>query len=409
MTRDNMISLRVFIPGQIIDSYIYAGHLFGIFADGTLRVLPLENLLENLQDDWTNLLRFAVIRNDWLLNEQALAYYDLPCQLTPLIETWESNRDIPIVIPNQNWNVICELSSMPVYDIHGYARRIFWTNRDGVFEKDLDNVFYSDNEPSNKAEKIFDARTIFITAKSGELMLSADDEGLFHATLWTEDGKTYVEQKQYASKSLRTGWSQFDLLNYETNSTFTYYVNQIIREEKRPFHYSEMDEMPEKRHIEQIGVSMKQPEEMNLPESLSLDHVAYCFNSKSSTFWFMESGEFYRVNFRKDPNKPINLSSNAYKILGFPIKDELPYSACLFAYGTVIEFFDKVVLVRNNQISMLEEKPAISVRTFPTSRRYKRLICITREDGIALHSIFPSDKEISEMRKKIRNRSKFDF
>ena len=406
-----MIPIRIFLPLDVLDTYIYAGYIFSVFKDGTLRTIPILNIYNKLarkHPEFKSIFQLALLRNDWLTNSQASTFYHLNGGLEEIKSAWNRCAQKKLKVSSNffdEWKVLWEIPFMPIHDIRIYAMRIYLAHRHGVDEGYLNFDKKAILQSVNGLENIFDARTIFISARSGELMFSADNEGLFHGTLWNEGQKTKVTEKPHASKSLRTGWSGFDILNYDSHSHFSYLKNTTEKAETRTFRYSQQDEYPEKRRIIQIGTLVYDMKDMVYQESYDPSEISYSYNSRNTCFFILKDGRVSTRNFIKSQKIAARLSSREYS---WPIFIEMnkdvkidsrPYSAVIFPSGSVIELFNKVLLSHNKKITVLEKKPVISVRTFPTSIRFRRLICISREDGIVLHSVFPSDKEINLIKK----------
>jgi len=401
-----MNHLRIFIPAEVLDSYVYFGYLFSVFKDGTLRVLSLDKVYETListHSFFEGILKLAILRNDWLYNPQAVAFLTIKKFRKALEKEWRDSalNEFTLELDKKiDWQVLCEVPSMPIYDIRLYATRIYLAHRDGVREGRLS---FNNHEPhlENPLAKIFDARTVGISAKSGSLMFSADTEGLYCGSLWNEAGKTKVLSRVYAKKSLRTGWSNFDVVNYESQSYFSYLENEIERRKgRRPFLYSEIDEQPEKIEIVRIAAMTYSMDEVLKKVPFKSGDVQYCFNSKMACFFFLKDGRFVRVNFARELHHGARLRSKIHdlSLSARELISSNPCSAVTFPLGCVIEYFDRVLLFHDNRVITLEDGPAISVRTFPTSRRFRRQICITKEDGIALHAVFPTEDEISRVK-----------
>jgi len=398
-----MNHLRIFIPAGALDAYVYSGYLFAIFNDGTLRVLSLQKIYESLASQharFEGTLYLAILRNDWQDNSQALVYGAIGKFRRAFEKEWQDAALNGFTIEldkDRDWQILSEVPSMPIYDIRLYANRVYLAHRDGIREGRL-SFYHNEVRLENSLVKIFDARTVNISARSGNLMISADQEGLYYGSLWNERKTTKISSRSYAQKSLRTGWSGFDVVNYERQGHFSYLENEIAgRKDKRPFRYSEIDESPEKIEIVRMAAKTYSMNEVLEKVPFQSGDVQYCFNSTTACFFFLKDGRFVRVNFAKERRDNVRLRSKIHPL--FSAAEEIishkPSSAVAFPLGCVVEYFDKVLLFHDDGVEILEDSPVIAARTFPTSRRFRRQICITREDGIALHAVFPAEDEIS--------------
>lgn len=64
-----------------------------------------------------------------------------------------------------------------------------------------------------------------------------------------------------------------------------------------------------------------------------------------------------------------------------------PVSASILPNGCVIEYFDNVALYQNNNSSIIETTPSITVRSFVNSYRYKNIVAATKENECTFHSV----------------------
>jgi hypothetical protein len=259
--------------------------------------------LVSIHPHFEGILRLAILRNDWLDNSQAGAFLNVRRFRKVLEKAWNDfalNGFTMELNKDNNWQVLCEVPSMPIYDIRLYATRVYLAHRDGVREGRL---FFNDHELrlESPLTRIFDARTVSISARSGSLMFSADNEGLYCGSLWNEEKTTKVASRSYAKKSLRTGWSSFDVINYERQSYFSYLENEIARrKERRPFGYSEIDEYPEKIEIVRIAKKIHSMDEVLKKVPFKSSDVQYCFNSTTTCFFFLKDGHFVHINFARE-------------------------------------------------------------------------------------------------------------
>src|SRR5690606_38574122 len=122
-----------------------------------------------------------------------------------------------------DFEIISEVPSMPVLDMRLYAMRMYLGCKEGLYEINLNPQDNYHLKPS-KPELRFDAKITHLNAKSGEVIISANSEGLFHGSFLNEKNKLEVIPKPVAKKSIRTGWSSYDVINYEEHNNFEYFV-----------------------------------------------------------------------------------------------------------------------------------------------------------------------------------------
>jgi len=193
---------------------------------------------------------------------------------------------------------------------------------------------------------------------------------------------------------------------------FQYYVNRTEKIEDK-LNYSKFDENSERRRITDFGSSKFDLSELLAYSRIEKQQINYCFNSSTSGFFFMKDGSFININLNKPKDKQLYFVS---KNKSLPILKNgnanflKPLSTSIVPEGCVVEYFDKVVLYQNSKAKIIEKSPSINVRTYPSSKRYRNLISVTKEKEITIHSIFPfKEDEFSLTIEDFENNKVFDF
>ncbi len=395
-----MKTIRFSISAKAIDSYIYGGHLFLILKDGRIAYTELSKVIRKLVDDYPdfeNLIRLSFQRNDYLSNRQGLMILGVGELKNVLMKLWEratNEIDFLIDFDLDDFEVISEVPSMPVLDMRLYAMRMYLGCKEGLYEINLnpqDNYHIKPSRP----ELRFDAKITHLNAKSGEVVISANSEGLFHGSFINEKNKLDVISIPVAKKSIRTGWSSYDVINYEENNSFEYLVNETTKIDNKP-NYSRFDEQSERRRITEFGKSKYDMAQLMEHSSLKAEDVSYCFNSSTSSFFFTKDGQFININLNKENKQELYFTSRNHLLPNLERTKNLltrPISSSIVPKGCVIEYFDKVVLYHNGKARIIESSPSINVRTYPSSIRYRNLISITKDEEVTIHSIFPFDEK----------------
>ena len=394
-----MKTIKFSIKVKAIDSYIYGGHLFLILKDGKIVYTEISKVIRKLvynYPNFENLIRLSFQRNDYLSNRQGLMILGVGELKNLLTKLWErASNEIQFVIEFdlEDYKVISEVPSMPVLDIRLYAMRMYLGCKEGLYEMNLnpeDNYHINPSKP----EKRFDAKVTHLNAKSGEVVISSNSEGLYHGSFLNAKNKLNVNKKPVAKKSIRTGWSSYDVINYEEQNNFEYFVNETAGIEEKPA-YSKFDEHTERRRITEFGKSKYGMSKLLEHSEIKLDDISYCFNSSSSGFFFTKDGRFVNINLNKDNIKDLYFTSRTHLLpnLDNSVKQlKRPVSTSIVPKGCVVEYFDKVVLYQNSKAKIIETNPSINVRTYPSSIRYRNLISVNRDDEVSIHSIYPFDE-----------------
>lgn len=390
-----MRTLRFSINVKAIDCYIYGGYLFLALEDGKFGYVPMSRIMHQLKGkypEFQSLLRMAFERNDFFSNETGKTYLGIKEVMLTLIKLWEfASESIEFCLDfediENDFYLIDIVHSFPILDIKMYAMTLFVGCKDGLFESrlNLGNDNYS-IEPA-KFRKKFDAKIVGLNAYCGSIVVSTGNDGMFFGPFDLNTGVN-MDEKPVDAVSYRTSWSSTDIVNYKSSSDFDYLVNKVEKFEDKP-NFSKFDERSERKRI--VKLCEKKYDMNNLFQAgqLVLDDVIYAFNSSSSSFVLTKKG-FYNMNFVKTGDD-IHLSSKVNELSLFDKKRkfEKPISASVIPAGCVIEFFDKVVVVRGNKVLDIESEPVYSVRSYMASFRYRNLVSITKQNSVSIHSLDP--------------------
>lgn len=395
-----MKTIKFSIKVNAIESYIYGGHLFIILKDGRIAFTELSKVIRRLVDkykDFENLIRLSFQRNDYLTNPQGLMILGIGEFKNILHKLWEratNEIDFTIDFNCEDFEFISEVPSMPVLDMRLYAMRMYLGCKEGLYEVNLNPEDAYHLSPG-KPERRFDAKVTHLNAKSGEVIISANSEGLYHGSFLNKSNKLKVGSKPVAKKSIRTGWSNYDIINYEEQNNFEYFLNETASIDNKPS-YSKFDEQSERKKITEFGKSRFGMEKLMENTNIKIADISYCFNSSNSGFFFTRDGQFININLNKKKKEELYFTSRNHILpnLGTP-KNILtrPISSSIVPKGCVVEYYDKVVLYHNGKAIIIENSPSINVRTYPNSIRYRNIITITKDDEILIHSIYPFEEK----------------
>jgi hypothetical protein len=393
-----MKTLRLTLRVKALDAYLYSGYLLVVLKDGTFRAVHLEELhsiLVKRHPEHSGIFRTAFLRNDWLTNPQADALLSSANQSKAFRRDWERAASLDIDIEDLPWSVVCEIPDVHLQDFRLYWMRAYLATRSGTYEA-LMQYDAKAMQPKVQApfQRVIDAKTLYLTARAGEVVMSAGSDGLFHGVIMDPSQPILFQNHCSIASSIRTGWSGFDVINYETQSTFTYLRNEVETVKSRRHHFSPDDESSEKKTISSFASEQISMEQFLYRLDLSTENVRLSFNNLERCFFILNDNKCVAAYVDRSGNSP-HLKRRLQTIATIrgvrSLKDlGRPYSAIGSELGTVIEFFDRVVLVHGGRAQLLESLPAISVRTFPTSRRFRRIVLITQEDSVVIHSVPPT-------------------
>lgn len=395
----NPIKLRIKYDAQ--DGYLYGGRLFLICNDGAIKSVPLWKVISsNLNSSTTqfHLFELAFNRNNWLNNNQAKTILGIEGLRNQLKKEWDkfSKIEFHFTINEEDLTLLSKVKRMPVFDFKLYGMRMFLGDRTGLYEAGVSINGDSDVRMNESLERVLDSRTTGITGKSGSLMISSNSDGLFHGRFNQIDKRVKIYKKPVKPVSLRTGWTGYDVINYETQRDFNYLKNDYAKDEKRRYLYSSGDEGSKKIRINKIAEETIPMDELFSNIEIDLNDIIYSFNSTKSCFFFLKDGRFVNSYWNKyyGQNKNIKLRSVLHDLPknNGSKKINKPISSHIVPNGCVIEFIDKVILIHDKKKIILEDSGVTSIRTFPASIRYRNLISIFDGEGISIHSIPPFEE-----------------
>jgi len=415
-----MKPIKLNIQPSFLDGYIYLGMLFLISHNGEICSISMEKLIAKLERDnpnHINFLRLAFLRNEWLNNKQSKLIFNNPNFFSSLKAIWKetSNLELNIRLEDEEITKHHEVPSMPIFDFKSYGMKLFLGHRDGLHEFHI-NSNENEFKSLKKPEKIFDNRSTFLSAKSGELMISSNSDGLFRGSFQGINQNVKVSDRVLSPKSIRTGWSSYDVLNYTDQSNFNYFENKIKKPEKsaqRINRYSQEDETSDKTRIEEFGVKSYSIEELlkadimnnnpskrsraNNPhfiQTINSDEIEFSFNTNGFCFFVLKDGRIITVHLSKNIiNKSLKFGK-IYSELSINLKEQSfgnIISSSILPGGCVLELFDVVMVIQNDKYSIIEDEPTLNVKTFPSSKRFRNLVLTFKDDSFSIHSTFPID------------------
>ena len=277
--------------------------------------------------------------------------------------------------------------------------------RDGLYE------FNIDDWRCKKLERCFDSKVTCVNAKYGELVVSADFEGLFAASIDMENGtRTKIdENKPVEERSVRTLWADTNLFNYHGKEEFSYLSNEYQSIPPKKDRYWEHRET---KRITHFASSTQTMESVIEKSGLKKEEIGYCFNSSSNAYVFLKNGTLKVYALKNSQYSEIDgwgeIELPKYSRTGNK-ESLIDYGKVISAFsipkGSVMEFFDKVMLLKDGHSYVIEEEPVIRTRSFMSSIRYQDILSVTKEEKITLHALDTLNVSRNEISGKMRNKA----
>ena len=391
-----MIIAKLFIPGRFEDAYIYMGRLILVTGNLTLRHYNLNEVIERLElKNSRNIpaARSLFARNDWLSTEQfrlqmrnpdiADAYVRAIRGLGEMIEL----DDLLSVEGEQEINLRMDA----LLDLTIYRRRVYLAADTGLF--DMEIGWEENRLPISQRRKRFDAPCYNLSASYGTANASFGEAGLysfyddFNTLDWSAVNVQNRGAERTADVSLRSGWFGEDLINY-TGRIDGAILHGDTRELDRP-------SAGERKVV--TGLSANHSDMDFLFQGLKTKYnlerreVDFVWNSTATLYVQTKTNHFYSAGVQTgdDGERRVRFSKEYSGGIGRIL------AATMVRVGKnpalVAEAYDKVGILVGNKWQIVTEGQALTVRTFPGSKRYKNLIAITLNDGVMLASVFDEE------------------
>ena len=391
-----MNTLSFTIKAKTVESYLYGGYLFLLMEDGRILYVSYHRLIHMLCDRYprySRLIRLAFLHNEYFKSQAAQLILGIEEIKDSIHNLWsrasqELTLDIDFEEIEEYCYLIGEWKSVPL-DMYMYDLRMYIASRDGVFESRLNPDFNNKYYPlyPSHLEKCFDQKVISLSARAGKVVLSADKEGLFYGNALVEDKRVRIEDKNHIpGRSLRTGWCDFDLINYASASNFNYLQNKTANIENPSNDRFRFGDKIERKEIVDFATSSYSMRKMMEKASVKQEDVRYCFNSKGRSFFVLDDGSFVNIKIKKIDDEVIQYSSVARPLPSIS-ETVKPLKAAIVPNGCVVEFFEKVVLYQDGEAFILEDSPSYNIRTYMGSRNYRNMVTVTKQDSVSFHSV----------------------
>lgn len=382
-----MRPITIKILNNFSDSYFYMGKLFILTEDRQLKFINNDKFYKKYLQNGNSLI------NHWLekvlfSNESLPSYKDFKSN-TDDVKTfncfWEvgSDKKFEFQIEEDDLTFICKLPENESLDFIIYAERAYLANRDGLFECQLsidgENVLVL----SDGFQRVFDSKSINLNPRAGKVLVSTKSDGLFVGSIEDRNELIRITENQIASSSLRTGWAEYNFVNYDSTIGGNFFKNETEEYTNEALNFNIEDGSRQNKKIKEIGT-----EQISLSDMFSNrknnEKIIFSFNSLTNSFNISESGTILINSFGNNDNyRVLNKVKFDLANLGYPL------SAYTVPNGTVYEFFEKVILVRNGHMNTISEIECKQIRTFASSKWYQNIIMALSDDFLEIHSIPP--------------------
>lgn len=391
-----MKTIQLKISVKALDCYIYGGYIFFVLQDGRIVYGSYERLINKAIkkiEGETSLLKVAFLRNENYYSKQIKPFLKIPGVKEAIYSNWNQLTNEEFRLEWEDFEdlmtTVCEYESFPI-DFRIYGMRMFIGCRKGLYEVNLRPARHNLNPA--KIEKCFDSsKIICVNPKFGELVASADSDGLIAKSIDMDGNKpTFIRDGDVIQqRSLRTGWSEVDIFNYSDTADFSFYANEYETVKNENGRYWER---ADGKRISNFGVRQHSMDSMLEMSRIKKEDILYCFNGATNAFVHLKNGKLVMVTLKGNRQGEIGeftlsqytkQATNDSTINGFG----RIISGFTIPKGCVIEYFDKVILLRDRHVQVIEDGIAIKVRNFMSSNKYQDVLSVTKDNEVILHAI----------------------
>lgn len=390
-----MRTIKLNFEIKALDCYLYGGNIYFIMQNGSILYGSYQKIISRLArnngEESFSFLKLAFLRNEFYYSQQGRTFLKIPGMKEVLKWNWKKLSETEFTLTYKDINdllqPLCKWESIPL-DMRIYGMKMFLGCRDGLYEINIDA-----DKSRSKLERCFESKVTCVNAKYGELVVSADTEGLYAASIDMENiTKTKVDEKKpIENRSLRTIWADTNIFNYYGKEDFSYISNDYQTIPPKKDRYWEHRET---KRITRFATNKQSMESVIENSSLKKEDIGYCFNSSSNAYVFLKDGKLrvYSLKDKHDDRQKGWGEIELPKCSRKGIKDDLiDYGKVISAFsipkGSVMEFYDKVLLLKDGNSYIIEEQPAIKTRSFMSSNRYQDILSVTKEEMVTLHAL----------------------
>lgn len=393
-----MKPLKLTIQIDAYDCCIYGGYVFFIMQDGKILYGSYPHIISCIArkyQEFSGLIKIAFLRNDYYHSNVAKTFMNIPNIKECIYREWDlisSKQEFLLEFDeiSEILSTLCILPSIPL-DTKIYGMRLFVGCTDGMYEVRLCPDSNSLNP--KKIEKCFDGKVINLNAKYGKIVMSLGHDGIASESIDVEgDEITKVNDKNVLVQqhSNRTFWADADIMNYSTPSEFSYFKNTV--EERKRAGQKKFWEKYETKQIVNFATREYSMDEMIAKSRLKKEDISASFNSKEKCFIQLKDGSIVSYNFKEeeDRNEVYPIFSTK-RISLVPAENTKGFgrilSGTIIPKGCAVEYFDKVVLLQNSTMQVIENNEVMKVRSFMNSYRFQDLLSVTKQNSITLHAL----------------------
>lgn len=397
---------RVSIPGSYEDAWVYKDHLFAWSTSGDLLVGSLQNLVDVADVESTDLgtaIALLFVRNDWkasALFKRLTRVTGIHAQLDEVFSHLEG--DGLVLTPNEAFDDGTDgLIEGTLLSATVYADQLYFSTTSGFFDSSLDWDRGVPILPEGAHQRL-PHRTVSSSIGYGAVNASCEEEGLF----------TNFDEFGWGSWTNNRGLEQTDDLSYGTSWVGTGLLNYRGRDVRLLEGDTAQVEDAGRRRDSEKKLLVEYSSRRDLTSLVHADLVAWLERND------MDVPAHTRVVGNSGANLVVETESQTLlvqmiglstepavkSVESLPQAEEAVLSVARLAGGTVLESESSVYLWSESGVTELLALPALRVRTFPNSIRYRDMAVIVTENALHLVGAYAPEVELPRNRQTKRRR-----
>jgi len=394
-------SLRISIPGEYRDLWLYKNRLYIWDRFGAMRFLGLDSAVKHLALNYgsaiASLAQTLIFRNDWKAGEQLRTMLRVQEIEEAFLQPFTTHDIIVIELPAYLFSASeSEPYDGSVLDTHIYADRVYFGTPDGLLESYINSKW---PERPYGLEQQIDFRISRIAVRYAAINASAEENGLHFARVrFTSPdepipGFKRADWRKIADYSLATSHASHNLLNYtdaSIPSLFRAMVEEARTHEKARYEEQQVVGYQDATDLSSLAYSAVTTATKVTASSLasrtettgevqilgnSSYHLLATWNDRLRVIDIRAlKGKDIEVRPSRDYMKASIDTASPEKILEtYPIKG-----------GFVVELFDSIRLITREGSFHLADGQVARIRTFTSSVRHKEAIATVEENSASL-------------------------
>ncbi|QUE91091.1 hypothetical protein [Pseudomonas sp. SCA2728.1_7] len=376
-----MRSVKITIAGSYWDSQIYSGELLLFDNDGGLHRIDWSSFVDKIasnNNDIQTAVRVAFSDSDLFYNPKVVKILRDPDLEMPIKAQLSKLSTLELQESKESWKEIWATEETPFFflptDTEIYYNNIFAGGDEGLYSAPRQGRPIGRFASNFKAKRHHDATVLQVKASDSytAIATASGAEGLFDFSLLKSSEGTLSKARLIAERPCNAcDWAFQSVLGWSANSAFM----ASFREEKEP---------NSKKIIRVIDRVIDQGEMFEN----SGEQSSFAWGAREKLYKLTEGRievQHYRASEKKSKNK-FNKKFNSIGSLSFKSPSSVVIASGTASFGTVLEFCDRILVVRSDGLEEEFLEEPVHWRIFPRSEHYSNQLHIIYEDRLVILS-----------------------